>query len=379
MTLSLLIDKFGANYCLLLGVLVAVSLALLGVKQRLIKRTTKKYEFTFEMDAVSSDFDWQTQEPRVYRPFKKGPYNLTMGLKNLAQDDWLLLEKTYLDYTNQRADIVADEVKSKHTVLTEPVADDSLCEFYDMSLAYMQQKYPQYFYPSKTQPTFMYNAIRDESIFGAASMYKGDTKLLVETLSRTIEEDFLVMMPDEKTQKYHLRGGAFVFPSGLDPAAKVNLSLVDIHGPVPFYKEKIEKSMDKFFSRLKTGHFVVRVNWSCQAHTQLYAVGLNHALEHNDLTRLDPETQDFSKVFLRCERQCLLRLPRTKSVVFTIRTYLTPMSQIKLEKDCASDLCSAIEHLPPATAHYKRAEEWGDAVVAYLRGETNGCTISSNV
>lgn len=178
-------------------------------------------------------------------------------------------------------------------------------------------------------------------------------------------------MPDGKTQEYYLRGGSFVFPSGFDPAQKLNLSLADIHGPVPFYKQKIEKAMDRFFSKLKTGHFVLRVNWSCQAHTQLYAVGLNHALEDHELDGLDPHKQDFSKVFLRCERQCLMRLPRTKAVVFTIRTYLTPMSQIKQE-DCAMDLVSAIENLPPTTAHYKRAEEWGDAVVSYLRGETSG-------
>lgn len=370
----MLLDLLSYQY-LLLGLVVSFVLVVHRHLTTSKKQKAKNDdEFSFKLAPVASTFDWRLEEPIPYRPFKKGPYNLTMGLKNLAQDEWLLLENTYLDRTNLRKEIVADKIKDAHTVITHPDSAESLCEYYDITLDYLQQKYPQYFYIKKSDPSLMFNAIRNESIYKESRLYKGDLKKLVHTLSRTIEEDFLIMMNDEKTQKYFLRGGAFVFPSGLDPAEKANLSLADIHGPVPFYKEKIEKSMDKFFQRLKTGHFVLRVNWTCQAHNELYAVGLNHALEGEETPILDAKNIDFNHVFLRCERQCLMRLPKTKAVVFTIRTYLTPMSKIRKE-DGAMDLVSAIEHLPPSTAHYKRAEQWGDAVISYLRGDTDGLEV----
>lgn len=147
----------------------------------------------------------------------------------------------------------AFEACQKHTVLTQPEAAESLCEFYDMTLDYLQQRYPQYFHVHKPEPIMMYNAIRKEAILKDSKAYKGDMKRLAQTLSHTNEEDFLIMVEDEKSQKYYLRKGSFVFPSGFDPAPKKNLSLSDIHGPVPFYKEKIGKSIDRFSSDLKQG------------------------------------------------------------------------------------------------------------------------------
>lgn len=325
-------------------------------------------------------FDWASEPSRAYRPFRKGPYNLTMGLRNLTQEDWLLVENTYLDYTNERARIVADPVKEDHTVVVSEEARESLEEFYDLSLEYMCKKYPMCFMARKeksvngdgTLKDMLYNNIRKESVYRYARDYEGDTRLLVHTLSRTIEEDFLIMMPDKQTNEYFLRGGAFVFPSGLDPKAKAHLSLTDIHGPVPSYVPKLQKSMDKFFIKLQTGKFAMRVNWTCQAHTNLYAVGLNHITdEETEFAPLEAKALDFEKVFLRNERQCLIRLPRTKSIVFTIKTYLTPMTKLRQE-EAKDDLVAAIEALPEATRRYKHAVSWGGAICEYLRGECDG-------
>lgn len=324
--------------------------------------------YAIEVEPVDDTFNWTEAKPTIQRPFKKGPYNLTMGLRKVEKDDWLLLENTYKDVTDLRKEIVEDEEKFKHTVITQPCSRESLCEFYDIALDYMMQRYPKYFY--RKSNTMMYNVIREEEIFANSSSYGGNMTDLVTTLSRTIEEDFLVMMKDNQgTGEYYLRGGAFVFPSGLDPAEKKDLSLQDIHGPVPYYKEKIQKSMDKFFERLKIGSFAMRINWTCQAHTQRYAVGINHAYHGESKPEvLKAENLDFDNgVFLRNERQCLLRLPKTKAIVFTIRTYLTPMSVIKSEPDSRENLASAIENLPPATRIYKTATVWGDAIVDYLR------------
>jgi hypothetical protein len=98
----------------------------------------------------------------------------------------------------------------------------------------------------------------------------------------------------------------------------------------------------------------------------LYAPALNHAPSHIELKPLERSDLDFDKVFLRVERQILTRLPRTNALLFTIRTYATPLSHVKAEGK-GPELAEAIDGLPAALAHYKKAVEWGPAVKDYLR------------
>lgn len=317
---------------------------------------------------VSNEFKWQDEKPRAYRPYKKGPYHMTMGIKTLDHNEWLLLENTYQKITDKRARIT--EKEREHTVLTNPEAKESVFETYEMCLDYLMTRYPMYFSTDEEDSSLIHNKIRNEKIPKDPNAYP-DTETLIRTLSHTMEEDFLLLQFDEKTEQYYLRSGSFAFPSGFDPARKMNLSLKDIHGPVPLYKQTIEKSMEKFFRRLKVGNWVYRLNWGIQSHDQLYAPDLNHASEEETVEKLDPSSMDFNNVFLRCERQCLLRLPKTNALLFTIRTYITPLSEIR-EEENAFDLIDAIDNLPEPLAHYKKSEEWGGAVKSYIRGETNG-------
>jgi hypothetical protein len=333
----------------------------------LVKSKVDPQDEREKITPVKSDFDWKSTTPRPYRPFKKGPHFMTMGIQTCSPNDWLLLENTYETITNLRGDIIDNN--KEHTVLYHPMAQEAVEEVYELCLGYMMDKYPQYFYVDQ-DPAYLVNGIKDVKVAVKAKSI-GSCDEIIRTLARNIEEDFLILMLDEDTQQYYLRAGSFAFPSGFDPAIKLNLALKDIHGPVPLYKEKIEKSMDRFFAKMKVGQWVQRYNWSIQTHSQLYAPSLNHAPEGVRLEPLDPKMLNFSKVYMRCERQILTRLPRTKHLLFTIRTYLTPLSELRKEERCL-ELAEAIDSLPDNMAHYKKREEWGPAVTAYLRKEVEG-------
>lgn len=60
-------------------------------------------------------------------------------------------------------------------------------------------------------------------------------------------------------------------------------------------------------------------------------------------------------MLLRCERQVFIRLPKTKLIVMTIRTYLTPIDKIKQEGN-AKELIRGIDSLPEDLAFYKKEE-----------------------
>lgn len=317
-----------------------------------------------EITPVPDSFDWSTEEPRKLRPFKPGPYHMTMAIKRCSANDWLLIENSYKRITKLRSDTVANH--KDHTVIANPMAKDGCYDTYNKVIDYLCRKYPRYFVRSTIEgKDQVHNTINDCYIPASADAFGDDLDSLLLTLARNIEEDILILKFDEETKKYFLRAGCFVFPSGFDPAQKINKQLKDIHGPVPLYGEKLEKAMDSYFQRIAANQYVERCNWSCQTHTNLYSPALNHAKAGQVLKALDRKDLDFDKCFLRCERQILTRLNDTKHLVFTSRTYVTPLSQIKRE-GLGENLAKAIEGLPPAVAQYKKRAEWGPAVTSYL-------------
>lgn len=54
----------------------------------------------FERPAASPYPDWDAQKtkPIPYRPFKYGPYHVTMGLRTLEWDEWIQLDNRFLEW-----------------------------------------------------------------------------------------------------------------------------------------------------------------------------------------------------------------------------------------------------------------------------------------
>lgn len=71
-------------------------------------------------------------------------------------------------------------------------------------------------------------------------------------------------------------------------------------------------------------------------------------------------------VAMRSERQSLRKLPRSGAVLFTIRTYLTPLTTLAEEPGVPGRLASAMRSWPEDIAWYKGAELYREAVLPYL-------------
>lgn len=70
------------------------------------------------------------------------------------------------------------------------------------------------------------------------------------------------------------------------------------------------------------------------------------------------------------ELQTLMRLPRTKSILFAFKTYMYPLSDLK-EEGLGPDLADAIEGLKKGNAPgmwvYKGSVHWAERLCTYLR------------
>lgn len=73
---------------------------------------------------------------------------------------------------------------------------------------------------------------------------------------------------------------------------------------------------------------------------------------------------------VRSERQVVHRLPQSRAILFSFKTYLYSIQEIK-EEGLGEVLAEAIDGLKsgnvPQFYQYKRASEWGSSVQRYLR------------
>lgn len=70
--------------------------------------------------------------------------------------------------------------------------------------------------------------------------------------------------------------------------------------------------------------------------------------------------------FLRVEHHTLTCLPRTGTIVFAVRSYLTPLTEIKSEGS-GTKLADACGSMPVEFGVYKNRPTWGVKLCEWLR------------
>ncbi|OJD30677.1 putative hrq family protein 4 [Diplodia corticola] len=193
----------------------------------------------------------------------------------------------------------------------------------------------------------------------------------LEVVARVTEEDLAVLLPgrgegegDEDEDEYVLMAAVSAFPAGFDIQEKMGRPLTAIHEPVPMYKEKLRKAMNRFFKKMTADRLVMRVNWGINEREELFFLDGTHLYEGDEAS--SDENIDINQVQLRVERQVLRRLPRSGAICMLTKTYLYRLVDIAEEPGVAERLSGMLHKLPEKFAFYKRKPVWGKVVLAYL-------------
>jgi alpha-1,2-mannosyltransferase len=136
---------------------------------------------------------------------------------------------------------------------------------------------------------------------------------------------------------------------------------------VPHFKEKLEKGMMNFFRRVQPEGPVLRNNYFFQVDDDL---AWSASIGDEDSEGVGWVTSEKNKAiehhYYRSERQSLRRLPRSGGVVFTIRTYFHPVTEIAQEPYVPGRLASAVRSFTDPVAQYKGKEKYGEVLLEYL-------------
>ena len=137
-------------------------------------------------------------------------------------------------------------------------------------------------------------------------------------------------------------------------------SLSELHRPVTGFEERLLARVSRIFDGLRDGLVLERRNWSVVSSPELYAPDprpMRAAIPHIDPARAADVLQ------VRVERQTLRRLPQTGAVVFTIRVWINPLSEIAADPDRLNRFALAWKTAHPDFRAYKRLDLY-DALVA---------------
>ncbi len=228
------------------------------------------------------------------------------GTQPLDPADWLRVDEAFAGQMAIRDRLIADSPELVHGLT--PQAEKAAAELYDKVL-------------EEEAPRLGYRVVPGGILRPDGVTVRPDASRPLLTLGRLFQNDFCLMQEDGAGE--HLLSAAILcFPAGWRLAEKLGRPMMRIHQPVTQYDADIGRRVQRLLDGLQPG----RPIWRANAH-------------HSRAPLFNPLPEDHGKdmdegemPWIRSERQCLLRLPQSRAVVFSIHTWRVALSDLTPEQ-----------------------------------------------
>ncbi len=269
-----------------------------------------------------------------YFPFDGRGYQPAMGLAPLAIDQWIEFDDLAAEQLRLR-----DELLESRRADVLQYSDDAEAACLELNRALREHLFAIH----SDQISGDLQRLRvtaTGSVFDEPS--SGEEAL--EQLAHLIQEDVCVLSADEQPT---LIAGLVSFPSHWILAEKMNQSSDEIHAQVPGFDVKLSKPTNALLQKLQPASPVWRINWTIHTSDVLHSPTAEPPVD--DLTK----NNVLQSTWLRIERQTLRRLPESRAIIFTIRTYQQRMADVVRDATRRDHLAATLKSLPPETVAYK--------------------------
>jgi hypothetical protein len=240
-----------------------------------------------------------------------------MGLHPLDLDTWLVVDEATDRELALKQQLLAD--RHDEVFLARPGTEAAGTEVLALVRAWLARHHPD----------------RRPSADGST-----DPLHPLDQAGRLVQEDLCLLFG--RDGHHVLDAGSVCFPSHWRLSEKLGRSLAEIHRPVHHYDVELEARVDRFFERLRPERPVVRRNLSIHSHDDLF-----RPEPHESPASFAPDRAGLPQVWLRSERQTLLRLPETDAVLFTIKTQQCRAMVLADRPDLAHRLSAKLRALQP--------------------------------
>jgi len=227
-------------------------------------------------------------------PWQDPSFRRLPGMRPIGPDDWMFVDEVYGAQMRLRETLLA--TRRGDVVAVQPDAEAAAREVLEITLDVLSRRAGFNLSPDSVRCP----DARDVPVD------RGDP---LGTVGRLLQEDVCIL--EKEADEHVLTGAVLVFPSGWTLSQKLGRPLLRIHQPVPEYDGDVAKRVQRLFDGLRTGRPLMRSNLLWHGEPMLFA-------PRTEENPRDPAAD--MPPYLRSERQCLVRLPRTGAVIFTIHT-----------------------------------------------------------
>ena len=284
-------------------------------------------------------------------PFGPGPFRMAMGLQAQHPDELLEIDDRYPAEMAERRHLLA--TRHPDVVAAEPGTETARAEVLDLVAGLLPRRYPAWF---TRDGATLHNHLTGESWYLDHPRHDP-----LELAGRLVQEDLCII--DATTPAPVLSAAILCAPSRWRLAEKIGRPLAAVHDRVPLYADRLSAPVDRFMAALRPGKLAERLNWSVVDDGALFQTGGKHRTAHDPaITAANAPTT----LFLRVERQTLVRLPRSGSVLFTIHVHSYRLARILPIPGAAADLAAAVRALPEELATYKSLPAFRTALLTCL-------------
>lgn len=248
-----------------------------------------------------------------FAPWADPRTNRLPGIVPLALEDWLEVDTAYGAQMALRDHLIAtqpDEVIALHDT-ARPAAE----ELFDLVLDLLRGR-----------PELGFRVGSTETVRPDGATIRLNRKDPIKTLGRLLQNDLCLMQPDPSGESAEslLTGAVLCFPSGWRLPEKFMCPMMRIHQPIEAYTPELGRRVQRLLNGVQPGRGLMRGTAS-----------------HSDASLADPRSEgDYrhgtaESQFIRVERQCLIRLPKTRAVVFSIHTQIVRPEALSPEQAAA--------------------------------------------
>ena len=280
------------------------------------------------MERANGPIAGATVQPVPYLPFMDGPepagpdaFRWRLGVRPLDLHDWIELGADAAAAIEAKPRLMERYPDTVFAVLDDRVVDESR-EVANALVAHLRHRWPDR----------CGDAVLDQTLHP------------LDAAARLVPEDLVLLV--ERDGELVFGGGSVCFPNRWDLRSKLGLTMAGVHAPVDRLNDQLEAPIDGFFDRLTPERSFWRLGWGVLDTADWYT-----PIDGTASPR--PVEPDPDQYYLRVERETLRRFPGTGCILFTIRTYVTPILASCATPAEATRLAAALDSLPADVRDYK--------------------------
>lgn len=181
----------------------------------------------------------------------------------------------------------------------------------------------------------------------------------LEQIARTHWEDFCLLTRDD-AGRWVLTGAAVAFPTDWHLAEKIGKPMLAVHAPIDGYADQLATTVDKFMDGLRAPHVFGRTNAFVMANGDWRYLPTDTPEQRFAGVAADNAGE---RLFVRCERETLRKLPKSGAIVFTIGVHVAPLGT--LSDAGVARIAQSIEGFMEGEGDRRAAPHYAAALAGY--------------